>query len=487
MQAEGKQRLILKGAEADGSAAIGSESVIEQGAYIGADCRLQGALIMSGSSAGEGCLFKSCVIGENVTIGRGCFFGELSAVGEECVIGSAVTVDPGVRIECGLKIPSGAHIRSDMGTTGYKPMELSEGGEVTGLEREESALMRLGMAIAKGLALEKITVAAANSGSTVSEAISLGLRCGSAKVYSLENVSFGESVFAARRLKTKYTLFIGEKIRLIRSDRIELSRSEERAVEQSYNRGELKSVAAAPQINAEAEASLYEDELASRLPKELNASVILESDSMAEGEVFIRALKRSGLDSSQGERIVFHSCGEGRGLFCSLQSLEIPYEKLILLGCMAKSETGGSIRLPYSAPYLCEEVAKSGGLSLTRVSCSDDLELSDFSYDSLFLIADILSYLAKSGITMSHAVTLLPDIIYTHRTVEIEEGLPKILGESFRKNRRGRDIVLESSGARACLRPLKSGKSLALYLESVSSEAANSLCEEIIRRVRGQM
>lgn len=66
LQAEGKERLILKGAEADGSAAIGAETVVEQGAYIGADCRLQGALIMSNSSVGEGCSFKNCVIGENV-------------------------------------------------------------------------------------------------------------------------------------------------------------------------------------------------------------------------------------------------------------------------------------------------------------------------------------------------------------------------------------------------------------------------------------
>lgn len=484
LQLEDKERLILKGAEVSKSAVIGAQSVIEQGAFIGADCRVQGALIQSGSSVGEGCSFSSCVIGENVTIGRGCSFGELSVIGSDCVIGSSVKVDSGVRVECGLRIPSGAHIRTDLGRDGYMPMQLGDYGEVLGIRRDETSLLRLGMAISTGFSEKKITVGTYSEDDSAAEALILGLRSCGTKVYLIKNAAFGQTVFSARHLKTKYAVYVGEKIRIIRSDRIELARSEERIIEQSYNRSELKNSKSAPLISAEAEASLYLDELASLLPTDINAEIVFKTDSLAEGMIFSQVLQSRGLDKSKGERIVFHSCGDGKGIYCSLSDRDVPYEKLLLLGCKAHIDQRNSLRLPQSVPLACEELAEAEGISIVRVSATDDLELTPFCYDSLMLIAGILSYLTHNRITMSYAVSMLPDIVYSRRTVAVEDSLPKLLGKGFDKYRKGKDIILESDGARAYLRPAKSGRSLSMYVESVSMEAADLLCDEIVRRVK---
>ena len=60
------------------------------------------------------------------------------------------------------------------------------------------------------------------------------------------------------------------------------------------------------------------------------------------------------------------------------------------------------------------------------------------------------------------------------------------MGEGFCDARAGSDITLENGGARAYVRPLKSGKAVSLYIESVSAEAAGALSEDITRRIRGE-
>ena len=491
LQLEGKDRLILEGASVDESALVSAESVIEGGASVGAECRVQGSLILSGASLGEGSTVTNSVIGENVTTGRGCRFGELSAIGSGCVIGSAVTVDSGVRIENGVRIPSGAHIRSDVSAGGYKPLSFGDFGEAEGIEESAVNAIRLGMAISKALDIRDITLGYISGSESMAQAVSLGLRTEGTAVYSLQNAAFGETVFAARKLGTKYALYISEDVRLLRSDRIELARSEERRVEQSFNRGELRGdgnrrseqggMKNAPEINAEAASSLYIKELKRRVSAPIRAKITLKTDNMPEAVIFTKVF--GDISRNEGENLEFFAASDRMSVFCSAQGRIIPYEKLVLIACRHWFSKRLNVRLPQRAPLSCDDYARLEGQTVTHVSASDDLELSPFSYDPLMLIADVLGYLADRSISLNAAAAELPEIVYTRRTVEVGEALPKILRRDFADLRRGRDIVLDSDGAKAYVRPLKSGRALAMYVESVSQEAANAVCDDIIKRL----
>ncbi len=481
LQLEGKARLIIEGASVDESALVGAESVVEGGASVGAECRIQGSLILSGASLGEGSTAVKAVIGENVTTGRGCRFGELCAVGAGCVIGSAVTVDSGVRIENGTRIPSGAHIRSDVSADGYMPLSFGDLGEAEGAGKSAVGAVRLGMAISKALGVRDITVGFAGNAESTAQAVSLGLRAEGTAVYSLSEAAFGETVFAARKLGTRYAVYVTDEIRLIRSDRIELARSEERRVEQAFNRGELNGTKNAPQINAEAASALYINELKSRLNAPVRAKITLKTDSLPEAVIFSRTFGE--ISQQEGESLEFCVASDRMSVLCSAEGRIVPYEKLLLIACRHWFSKRMNVRLPQRAPLSCDDYARLEGQTVTHVSAADDLELSPFSCDPLMLIADVLGYIADRSISLGAAAAELPEIVYTRRTVEVGESLPKILHRNFADLHKGRDIVVDSEGAKAYVRPLKSGRALAMYVESVSQEAADAVCEEIVKRL----
>lgn len=481
LDAESQTCLVFPDASVKDSAIIGSGSVIEGGASVGADCRVQRSLISAGASLGDGCTLNLAIIADNVTVGRGAVFGEYCAVGKDCVIGSAVTVDPGVRIAPRTRIPSGAHIRSDISHGGYKPLSIGDFGEAEGILLDSVASLRFGMAVAEALNLSEITVGIASDISPIAEAVCLGLRSAGAKVYYLSFATFGETVFAARKVKTKYCIYVSDGVRLIRSDRIELARSEERRVEQTFNRGELKDRGCAPLINADAVSSLYKSELAASFPERSGSRVTVKTDLECEAERFAEAASES--DFSVGESIEFIIASDRMSVTCVLKDKNISYETLILLACRSYFSKRLSVRLQQRAPMSCDDYASREGMSVTHVTASDDLELSMFAYDPLMLIAEVLSYISKRCISLSAAASELPDIVYTRRTLNVSQGLPKLLSEDFCDLRRGNDIVLETDAARAYVRPLKSGKALSVYVESVSAEAAGSICDDILKRI----
>ncbi|MCD8005415.1 MAG: hypothetical protein LUF29_00335 [Oscillospiraceae bacterium] len=479
---EGKDYLIFEGASVGEGTTVTGGSVIEQGATVGRNCRIQSSLLMNGSSMGDGCELNRCVICEDVTIGRGVTFGGLSAVGSGSVIGSAVTIDPGVKISPGSKIPAGIRVRRDVTPSGYKLLELGEGGRADGIELTTENLLTLGKAIARAFNQEAITVGYSDS-EGMFEALSLGIRsCGTA-VYYLNNATFGETVFAARRLKTRYCAYIsGGSVRIFRSGNCELARSEERSLCEKYNRTELKDSVTASLINADAERKLYLDELRSILPEKFAGSVQISSKDPREKKLFIEAT--AGLDWTDGEKLRFTIGRSIEDTSCEFPSGRFSYEQLLLLSCRLHYSDGENVVLPERAPLVCDEYAKESGREVFRLSPPDEGGLSQFSVDPLFLVAESIGYLAKREISASVALSELPDICYYHKTARIANGLPKLLNREFAGNRQGSDIIVESAGARAYVRPLKSGKELQMYVESVSQEAANAICDDIISRLR---
>ena len=189
------------------------------------------------------------------------------------------------------------------------------------------------------------------------------------------------------------------------------------------------------------------------------------------------------VSQNEGESLEFIVASDRMSVFCSAEGRIVPYEKLILIACRHWFSKRMNVRLPQRAPLSCDDYARMEGQTVTHVSASDDLKLSPFSYDPLMLIADVMGYLADRSISLNAAAAELPEIVYTRRTVEVGEALPKILRRDFADLRRGRDIVLDSDGAKAYVRPSKSGRSLAMYVESVSQEAADAVCEDVIKRL----
>ena len=471
LEKEGKSSLIFKGATIEKSAVIGIGTVVEEGAYIGANCRIFGSLVMKNASLGEGCTLNNCIVGEQATLGRGCNLSDLSCIGEGANLSTGVSVQSGVRVAPNSKIPYGARVFSDIGKQGYTQFSFSENGICLGITSVQKAL-RFGASIAEGLEIQKIFVGVATWENPILQAVVLGLRSAGCVVY-FANSSFGQAVFTARHLGTKYCLVFDENIRLLRADRIILARSEERKIELLFNKGYVKQNAFAPLISAEASARLYLDWLKSEMPE--NTAVKLKTSSKIEAEIF------SKICQNEKSELKFHQALNE--LMATEQSAKANHQELLLLACLNEFEKGKGVALPENAPFTAEELAKSNNTHVVRVGTTEDLELSPFAYDNLALICKVCQYLESHKIPLLQALLRLPPKIYTQKIYGVRGVLPKIMHQGFADIVQNGKIKIATEQASATVTPLKNGRAVRLYMESVSQEAANELSNEVIRRL----
>ncbi len=473
--ADGKSKLVIGGASVGKDAVVSSGTVIEDGAAVGSGSRILASLISERASIGAGAEICEAVVCRGVTAGKGLIMKRFSALGEDCVVGSDVTVEEGVRVAPRTRIPDGAIVRTDISSGNYSELAFGEGGEVLGVSGLRD-VFRFGCAAGTALNADRITVGGCGDGF---EAVSLGLRSAGTGVYGIRGAGFGETVFCARKLGCSHFVYAEGGIIFASASTLDLPRAQERKTEQAYNRLPLDSDSAAVMTDGSAASDLYIRHLKALMPKEPKIRPTIRTDCLREAEVFKKAFS-----VGEGESVTFSVASDRRTVSALTEEAVISYEDLVILCCRSYFLKRKSVVLPPRAPLVCDRLAQESRSSVTRGACGSG-ELSLFCCDPLELIAEVTSYVTERGISLEAAAAELPKIVYTRKTLDAPKGLPAIMSENFEGLRAGSDIVLESGGARAFVRPAKSGRALSLYIESVSAEAAGELSADIARRLSG--
>ena len=472
LEMENKENLIEKGASvADG--AVISGSVIEHDAAVGKGSRVMSSLISEGACIAADADICEAVICKNVTAGEGLIMKRFSALGADCVLGSNVTIEAGARIAPRTKIPDGAIIRTDISAGEFSSLSFDDNGEVRGIFGTQE-LLRFGMAAGYALGLSSVAIGGGGEGV---EALSLGFRSAGTTVYNLGSACFGETVFCARKLECSHCLFVDEGIRLISCASASLKREEERKVEQAYNRATAQETDHAPLIDGAAASDLYIRHLRSILPDKPQISALLRTESTREAQIFSELIPEG-----EGEKVTFTVASDHRTVSALTEETVVPYENLLILCCKAHFEKRKSVVLPPRAPLSCDKLASEHRSSVIRSSGSR--ELTPFSFDPLQMIFEVVAYCTSRGMSLAAVISELPQVVYTKRIIEAPEGLPKLMREGFEGTRAGSDVMLENGGARAFVRPLRSGRAVSLYIESVSQEAASELSADILKRLK---
>lgn len=471
LQAEGKEVYLDKGVTVGEGSVVSGGTAVESGAAIGSSSRVLSSLIGENASIAPGADICEAVVCKGVAAGERLIMKRFSALGEGCVAGSDVTVCEGARVAPNTVIPDGAVIRTDITSVGFSGLSFYDGGEVRGLS-DAADLMRFGASLGTAFGPKPIVIGGSGH---IWEAAALGIRSAGVSVYRLSGAAFGETVQCSRRLGCSYCLFAGESLRLISPASGELSRQEERAVEQIFNRGNFRSsFKPARLINAEAEQEIYLEKLRGILPEKPTVSASLRTDDPREAEIF-----SSCVGESEGEEVIF-SVARDRTTVTALAGGEvIPYEDLTVLCCRYWYSRRRSVCLPKTAPTLCYSLARQ-----SRSGAIKGGELSAFCLDPIELCFTVIRAVSDGGLTLTEAVAALPKTFYTKRVIETKSGLPKILREAFPQAKAGEDISLESGGARGVVSPQRSGRGISLYVESVSQEAAEELCADIEHRLK---
>lgn len=476
LQREGRESLVDQGASVADGTTVSAGSVVEHDAAVGKGSRIMASLISEGACIAADADISEAVICKNVTAGEGLIMKRFSALGADCVVGSNVTIESGARVAPRTKIPDGAIIRTDISAGEYSALSFDDNGEVKGIFGTQD-ILRFGMAVGSALSLSGIAIGGGGDGV---EALSLGLRSAGTTVYFLGNACFGETIFCARKLECSHCIFVDDGIRLISSASASLTRMEERKIEQVYNRSTLVESRSAPLIDGAAASNLYIRHLRSILPEKPQISASMRTESTREAQIFSELIPES-----EGEKVTFTIASDHRTVSALTEETVIPYENLLILCCKAHFEKRKSVVLPPRAPLSCDKLASEHRSSVIR--SGGTRELTAFSCDPLELIFEVIAYVTSRGISLAASVSELPQIVYTKRIIEAPEGLPKIMSEGFDGTKAGSDIMLENGGARAFVRPLKSGRAVSLYIESVSQEAASELSADVIKRLKGKL
>lgn len=470
---EGRDRTVDPTAVLGEGTVTSAGTVVEENAAIGANSRVLASLICEGASIAADADISEAVVGRNVTAGEGLIMKRFSALGDGCVVGSGVTVEEGARVAPRTRLPDGAIVRTDITGAGFSTLDFGDNGEARGLAGTED-ILRFGEAVGSALGLSRIALGGVGTGI---EAVSLGLRAAGVTVYHLGGASFGETVFCARKLDCTHFIFVGEDIRLCPSSTLSLERAEERKIEQFYCRGAVAERALAADLDGSAVSDLYIRRLRTLLPKEPKINASLRTENAREAEIFAALLPEG-----EGERVTFTIASDRRTVTALTEEQVIPYENLLILGCKAYFSRGKSVVLPPRAPLSCDNLAAKCRSSVIRAA-SGSRPLTPFACDPIELIFELICYVTEQGMSLAAAADELPRVVYTKRIIEAPEGLPKIMREGFSGARAGSDVMVESGGARAFVRPLKSGRAVSLYIESVSQEAASELSADILKRL----
>jgi mannose-1-phosphate guanylyltransferase len=99
---------IAEGCTIEAGATIGGRASLGEGCLIGEGAIVEGSILFEGARVGEGTVVRNTIVGPEAVIHRGCVVRGLSVLGAGCIVEEGNVLDRGVRVDCGVRLPTGA-------------------------------------------------------------------------------------------------------------------------------------------------------------------------------------------------------------------------------------------------------------------------------------------------------------------------------------------------------------------------------------------
>ncbi len=487
---------------------IGAGSVVESGAIIcddvtiGKNSKIHSSVILKGAFLGERVCCNEAIICENAKLLRGASVFEGSVIGEKAEIGENATVEAGVRVWQGKQLDRNSTATYDIKYGNAKAMCLDEDGvcgEINGVVTPQVATT-LGSSLASACEKDNCIVAVGFKGDVAGRALALAVISGGmsagATVWDFGECVEPELAHCMEIIGAEIGCYVDAgvtaRLKVISESGLPPTRRQERKIEGGLNRGEFNKVAFSDfgeYKTALDIKSLYEIELLKILPhylKGVRAEFKTTNNRIAEIMDKI-VLPKNDLN---GNRIIIHISSDGKKVSAYTEETGyVFHEKLIILASRIAFEGGSNVALPFSFPQIANNIAESYGKKVHRYfNCTCDLSddearkeasKSKFVRDGIMLAMVVLSYLSENSLTLEKAIEGIPDFYSTSRFVSVEKAPSQILKQMC-KERAGlsEGVVLEEGDSRVLIRPVKTGKGVMMFVESVKSETASELCDK---------
>ena len=500
---------IGKNVSIDSGVIIKGDTVIDDNAVIMTGTEIDGAYIGENSVIGQKCELNKSVICRGAELDRFVHCGEYSAAGENSVLGSESKILAGAAVWADTKTDEGCVIsgRAD-GKRNKIPLFDDEGVftfDGCGFSAEKA--VRFGKSVGTAAGKDQCIVIGTGEGNLSEKlglAVKLGCLSAGTDVCFVEKCTLGQLIFALNRTGAVFGIYAKGgahcSLKILAAGGVPLYADRERAIEKAYLMGTFRKPSEEKlgrEFDLSCEKYMYERYLLSILPdmlKGVNAEIRTCCRETAEcaDRIFH---DRNDLN---GEKIVFHiSCGSSKCTAYSESSGNVTWEKLVNLCMEYAFENGRAAAVPYTFPSSADWLAedKNGRLYRYYNSSADDsdrearktaADINNFyAADGLMLAAEVCRILSEKKISLGKALEKIPDIYCSQRFISCKCGREELFNVlSGYKAGISEGVVMENAGARAVIRPLRKGGGLMIFAESMQSESAAALCDDITRKVR---
>lgn len=489
------------------NAQLNCGTVIGDNVTIGDESILNQSIVLNSTYISDNVKCNNAIICENAKILRSSNIFEDCVVGKDSVINEHVTISNGSKIWNEKTVPKYSNIRQNV-KTGY-PVNISfddDGicGEIN-LNITPLLCSKIGSAVAS--LGKSLSIAIASNNQAIATPFKHGLISGilasGGNVFDFNQNIETQFEFCMKKSEVDFGIYIDigriTKIKVLQKGALPLIREFERKIENFINKDEYIKVNQSnfgKISNLSSFNKLYEINLARNIfPTSKNTKIKIISKNPYIENMLSKILKDAGYNIDDNGIYIYIS-DNGKSL--SMHSEEtgyIFYEKLFTLSCLTSFIKGDDIAVSYNAPKIINKIADKYNKKVFRYynfpyDNSDNIarEMSvkqSFLKDTILMSINILNFLNQNDYTLKHAIDLIPHFATSSRTVSVSIN-PSLIIKKLHQNGGvlGEGVNLNHENGEILIRPLKSGKGLRLFAESVKTETASEICdffEDIIK------
>lgn len=525
-------------------------TVLGQGALVEANASIKRSVIGQDCLIGPGAEIRGAILGEGVraktrsSIFEGAVIGDRSVLEEEAVIKPDVKVWPQKVIEARTVVGESVVWSDKVPRSIFTRQGIA--GDMNGQLTPER-LVRLGRATGTLLPLKSRVVLGydwSEAGRMAKQALEAGLMVSGLEIIDIGRVPATTLRFAVRELKARRGFYLtvrGESllIRIVNQDGVDLTKAEERKIENLLNREEYRPVSA-----DRIEESRYLPDMThsylNSIVRELDLDLIarhrfrvaVAADNAKISEFTVKLLDRLSSDvvrtdrsdrrssaNMAAEAVVDQLTAEtarsgatmgiylyngGQGLYLiSPEGQVITDEHLLAVTSLVFAERYGAVYLPSDAPLAIEQFARQMGKEVNRTRAATGEFMSELvaageweqlrlHWDGCYFLGRLLELMARLDTGLDELLAGLPLFFYDKREFPVSWKQKGRVIRRLAENSTGsgdqalEGIRLWNESGSSLILPDEDRPVCRIYSEAFSQEIARSLsdfCVETIKKI----
>ncbi len=498
-------------------AVLGERSVIGPYASVGAGSTVgTGASVsrsvIQGAVVGPGAVVEGSILCPGASIQKGAVIREGSVIGEGARVGARAVVGPQVRLWPGREVPDGCCQTESLTSDAVRTvLRFGDGGVIRGRVGQEMTPetgMALGMAASAGRTAAALGFCGGNGARLMVQALACGICAAGVRAVMTDVPCESAAAWAPGAWGWDRMFFVRQEgdllyLRILGSDGLPLSRSEEREIEGALLRGDRQS--AAPErigsfTGVYGAAARYRSETARAglvfSPGLRRRPIAVRGEENAAG-LLRTVLEHLGAEVTAQRSGVPAFLIEHGGL--RLQAVDeagdlLGTEQLQVLLCLIEFERGVTqIALDETAPAAAERLAAAKGGRILRTgrdgAAAEALYREQRIFrDGILAACRIYGRMAASGERLRDLAERLPRFSVERREVPLHGGraavMARLAREQFNQVPGEQGLHLRMGAGWVSILPMSRRAALRITAEGEDAEMAAELCAVFERKVR---